>query len=163
MGKIIENLKDKSEYGTARNIDDLQDVNVVDVFDYEINNSDGEINPSDGDQSNYEVKREINDNRNFNYHYHAHRDIGEARPLTAGISLSDTEIDLEVGDESNITATVTPADADQRVTYVSDNESVATVSDAGVVEGISEGTANITVTTADGVFSAVCVVTVSDL
>ena len=55
----------------------------------------------------------------------------------------------------------TPANAtNKNVTWESDDEDVAAVSDAGVVTAIAAGTANITVTTEDGGKTATCVVTV---
>jgi len=56
-----------------------------------------------------------------------------------------------------LTATVIPSTAtNQGVTWSSDNQSVATVSSNGLVTGISDGIANITVTTSDGGFTASC-------
>ena len=48
-----------------------------------------------------------------------------------------------------------------RVTFLSSNPAVATVNEKGVVTGVSKGSADITVRTKDGNFSAVCKVTVS--
>ncbi len=65
------------------------------------------------------------------------------------------------GREEALTATVTPEDAtDRTVTWASSDENVATVDHLGVVKGISDGTATITVTTNDGGKTASCEVTV---
>ena len=78
-----------------------------------------------------------------------------------GVTLSDATASIEVGGTKTLVATVAPANADNtNVTWSSDKESVATVSAAGVVTGVAEGTANITVTTEDGGFTATCKVTV---
>ena len=54
-----------------------------------------------------------------------------------------------------------PSDAsDKAVTWSSDNTAVAAESSGGVVTAVKEGTATITVTTADGGFTATCAVTV---
>lgn len=75
------------------------------------------------------------------------------------VTVSPKTLELAVGDEIKIRATVTPAGSDVKVTYTSDNEAVATVTAAGLVTGIEEGTANIIVS-AQGAKSDTCVVTV---
>ncbi len=78
-----------------------------------------------------------------------------------GVSLDKSELSLSEGRKYTLTATITPSDAtNQNVTWSSDNTTVATVSDSGVVTAVAEGTANITVTTEDGGFAATCTVTV---
>ncbi|WP_051412162.1 Ig-like domain-containing protein [Halonatronum saccharophilum] len=58
---------------------------------------------------------------------------------------------INEGEEVQLSATVEPDNAtDQDVSWSSDNEGVATVSDEGVVTGVSVGEATITVTTDDG-------------
>jgi len=58
---------------------------------------------------------------------------------------------LEVGATRQLNATVEPSDAEnQSVTYVSDDDTVASVDSDGLVTAIAEGTATITVTTDDG-------------
>ena len=71
-----------------------------------------------------------------------------------------SSLSLEVGDTYTLTPTVTPSDAETSYTWSSDNSSVATISQYGVVIAKSAGTANITVTTANGK-SATCKVTVN--
>lgn len=78
-----------------------------------------------------------------------------------GISLDRTSLTLQKGSSYTLTATITPTDATNKlVIWSSDNEDVATVSSAGEVSGESVGTATITVTTADGGYTATCEVTV---
>ena len=68
-----------------------------------------------------------------------------------------------VGGIHTLTAEVQgSAEADKRVTWVSSNEAVATVSASGKVTAISPGTAVITAKTAVGEKAASCTVTVSD-
>ena len=82
-------------------------------------------------------------------------------PVT-GITLDKTSLALKVGDTATLTATVTPDDATQKgVSWTSSNTAVATVSEAGVVTAVSDGTATITATTVDGGFTATCTVTVN--
>lgn len=80
----------------------------------------------------------------------------------SGVRLDKSSIDLAVGCTATITATVLPENADNKgVTWTSSKTLVATVSPSGVVTAFSEGSAVITVTTADGGYTASCVVTVS--
>ena len=79
-----------------------------------------------------------------------------------GVTVDPTEWTMEVGETKALTATVAPNDAtDKTVTWSSNKESVATVSDAGVVTAVAAGTATITVTTTDGSKTATCAITVT--
>jgi len=80
-------------------------------------------------------------------------------PVT-GVTLSASELTLEVGKTAALSAQVEPSDASKKaVTWQSSNPAVATVIN-GVVKGISDGKATITATTKDGNFTASCEVTV---
>lgn len=77
------------------------------------------------------------------------------------VKLDMTSLELNVGITMLLTATVEPANADNKtLIWSSDNPSVATVVD-GKVTGVSAGTANITVKAVDGNASATCKVTVT--
>jgi uncharacterized repeat protein (TIGR02543 family) len=77
-----------------------------------------------------------------------------------GVSLSENLITIEDRETFQLTAIITPSDAsDKRVSWVSDNTDVATVSN-GLVTGVIPGTATITATTSDGGYSASCTVEV---
>ena len=82
-------------------------------------------------------------------------------PVAAnGVTLTPNKATLNVGKKQTLTATVLPADAtNKNVTWVSSDTSVATVEN-GVVTAVGKGTATITVTTADGGYTATCEVTV---
>ena len=81
------------------------------------------------------------------------------KPVT-NVTLEPTTLTLEAGSTGKLTATVEPSDAtNQTVTWSSNNEQVATVAD-GTVTAVKEGTAAITVKTADGNYQATCAVTV---
>ncbi|MBQ6497958.1 MAG: Ig-like domain-containing protein [Bacilli bacterium] len=78
-----------------------------------------------------------------------------------GITLSETELDLEEGETATLSATITPSNATNKaVEWTSSNENVATVED-GVVTAVSAGTVIITATTVNGL-EATCQVTVSE-
>ncbi len=80
----------------------------------------------------------------------------------SGVNLDKSELALTVGNFVQLTATITPSDAaNQEVTWTSDNMAVTTVGSDGLVRAMGAGTANITVTTVDGGFTAVCAVTVN--
>lgn len=74
------------------------------------------------------------------------------------ISVEPATLTLDVGATSILTVTVTPENADYNLTFTSSDEQIATVSEEGVVEALSDGTATITVTA--GHLSAKCEVTV---
>ena len=78
-----------------------------------------------------------------------------------GVTLNTETLELFTGGSATLTATVEPSDAaNQNVTWASSDPSVATVDAAGKVTAVAPGTATITVTTADGGFTATCTVTV---
>ena len=78
-----------------------------------------------------------------------------------GVTLSKTAAELEEGKTLSLTATVAPSDATNKtVTWSTSNAAVATVDSNGKVTAVKAGTATITVKTADGNFTATCVVTV---
>jgi len=80
-----------------------------------------------------------------------------------GVSVAPTSLDLLTGSTSQLTATIAPSGATNKtVSWSSNNTGVATVSSSGLVTAVSAGTATITVTTADGGYTATCVVTVTD-
>lgn len=83
-------------------------------------------------------------------------------PVT-GVTLKWPSLALAVGGyEVLLTATVTPANADNKaVLWTSTDESVAKVSDTGAVTPVGSGTATVTATTVEGSFTANCSVTVS--
>jgi uncharacterized protein YjdB len=78
------------------------------------------------------------------------------------VTLNKTTLALVIGANETLTATVLPADADDKtVTFTSSDPTIATVTPKqGNVVGVKAGTANITATTANGK-SATCVVTVT--
>ena len=82
-------------------------------------------------------------------------------PVT-GVGLDATTMELGIGEEKALTATVYPDNAyNKSLIWTSENDDIATVSEAGVVKGVAGGHTNIVVTTVDGGFTATCAVTVS--
>lgn len=80
-----------------------------------------------------------------------------------GVSLNNSTLTLNVGSTNTLTATVLPTNATNKsVTWSTNNSSVASVNN-GVVTAHAKGQATITVTTADGGYSASCVVTVNEI
>jgi peptidoglycan hydrolase-like amidase len=78
----------------------------------------------------------------------------------SGVTLDITTASITFADTLTLTATVAPSNAaNPAVTWASGNTAVATVSN-GVVSPVGEGTANITVTTAEGGYTATCAVAV---
>ena len=76
------------------------------------------------------------------------------------VALDKTLVTLAPGETVTLVPVITPADAtNQKVSWKTNKSAVATVKD-GVVTAKAPGTADITVTTSDGGYSAVCKVTV---
>lgn len=83
--------------------------------------------------------------------------------LVEAVTLEPAQVEIETGSIAYLTATITPATAeDKTITWTSSEEGVATVTEEGMVEGVGVGTATITVTTHDGGKTATCAVTVVD-
>ena len=79
------------------------------------------------------------------------------------VSLDKTTLDLNVGENATLVATVLPENADDKsVTWSSSNTAVATVDATGKVTAVAAGEAVITVTTTDGGKTATCAVTVTN-
>lgn len=79
-----------------------------------------------------------------------------------GVSLNKTSTSLTVGQNETLVATIAPADATNKtLAWSSADSTIVSVTSAGVINGVKTGTAKITVTTADGSFSATCEVTVT--
>lgn len=88
------------------------------------------------------------------------------KPLTGvtGVSLDKVTANLKVGEVVNLISTVNPTDAtNKNVIWSSGDASVATVNNAGKVTAVRNGTTTITVTTADGGYTATCDVTVQNV
>lgn len=66
-----------------------------------------------------------------------------------GIKLSAQYLEAVVGEQQKLTVTVTPAEARQTVTWISDNQAVVTVDDEGRLTPKSPGSATITATCPD--------------
>lgn len=78
------------------------------------------------------------------------------------VRLNKTATTLVEGDTEELMATVMPENAtDKGIEWKSSDESVATVSQTGLVTALKEGLAVITVITNDGGFTATCAVTVN--
>lgn len=79
------------------------------------------------------------------------------------ISLSDIKVNLNIGSTKQLDAEIKPANAtNKKVSWKSNKEIVATVSNTGLITAVSKGTATITVITEDGNKTASCEVTVTD-
>lgn len=82
-------------------------------------------------------------------------------PVT-GVSLEERSITLSEGEERMLKAVLAPENAtNSEIQWSSSNTSVAVVDGNGKVSAISKGTATISVTTADGGFTAQCEVNVA--
>ncbi len=88
-------------------------------------------------------------------------DDPQAPVLVFGIKIDKTELNVEEGHTGSVTASVSPENADNtNISYKISNTDVATIDGDGTVTGVKEGQAVITATTAEGGFTAYCLVTV---
>lgn len=80
----------------------------------------------------------------------------------SSVSLDKETLSLDISQTAQLTASILPETAyNKAVSWTSSNPSVATVSSTGLVTGVSEGEASVTVTTEDGSKTDTCSITVS--
>lgn len=85
------------------------------------------------------------------------------KPVATGIKLNKTQIELLETKTEKLTASMVPENATPKeIIWKSEDEAVAKVEN-GIVTAISEGTTNITATTADGKFKDTCKFTVQKI
>lgn len=90
------------------------------------------------------------------YHFTVKKEATSVPETT--IVLNETKTTVNVGEEKQLTATVTPAE--KTVTWSSDNSQIVTVKQKkGIITGVAPGTATVTAKTEDGK-TATCQVTV---
>lgn len=79
-----------------------------------------------------------------------------------GISMSETEKTLNMNDKHSLVVNFTPQNTtNKKVTWESSNSDIATVSTAGIVSALKEGTTLITAVSDDGGFRTTCKITVN--
>lgn len=84
--------------------------------------------------------------------------------MVTGISINRSQVNMYVGEEIKLNASVIPDDAFlQTITWSTSNSSIATVSNNGTIKGISKGNATITATSKDGGFQKTASITVNNM
>lgn len=87
--------------------------------------------------------------------------IGDAYVPVANIYVSPASLNMEPGDTYQLFASISPDNAsDKRVLWETSNQSIATVSESGLVTALSPGNAQITVTTISDNKSATCSISI---
>lgn len=93
-------------------------------------------------------------------------DVPAFKTLPVGVqsvTLDIEDLTLDIGQTHQLTATVSPSNAtDKSVSYSSNSTDIATVTNEGLIEAKSNGTAKITVKTKDGNKTAIVNVTVKE-
>ena len=85
----------------------------------------------------------------------------EQQIAVEGITLSETSVNLQVGDKIRLKAIITPENAtNQQITWRVTNSKVITVDENGIVTALQEGTSAVFVVTTDGGKIALCNITV---
>lgn len=89
--------------------------------------------------------------------------LGATGPVAVtGVTVSPTSTSIEAGQTAQLTATVLPANADNKnISWSTGDGSIASVDENGKVTANSVGETTITVTTEEGGFTATCEVTVT--
>lgn len=83
------------------------------------------------------------------------------RPVT-GVQISNSQLSVEQGKSSSLTATVIPSGASNtNISWSSSNTSIATIDSNGHISALSVGQCTITVTTEDGGYQDYCSLTVT--
>jgi len=77
------------------------------------------------------------------------------------VTVNPKTLDIAVGNQGKLRAAITPAKEGVTISFVSENEAVATVNASGLVTGVAAGTTNI-IAKAEGAISDTCVVNVVD-
>jgi uncharacterized protein (TIGR02145 family) len=87
---------------------------------------------------------------------------GPEKVYVNNVVLNIANLQLEIGDNEKLDAAIHPANADnQNVIWRSNNPSIATIDENGLITAVAQGTATIEITTECGAKTARCVVTVT--
>lgn len=77
--------------------------------------------------------------------------------------MSQKTASMKVGDTKQVVGTVVPETATNKsLSYSSENESVATISNDGTITAVAAGTVNVVATTTDGGYTDKTAVTVTE-
>ncbi|MDD3402216.1 MAG: Ig-like domain-containing protein [Hespellia sp.] len=82
-------------------------------------------------------------------------------PVT-GVTLSESELTMNIGDTKELTATISPEDATNKDLVWRSEDSTVAEADNGKITAKKAGTTKITATTVDGSYTAECTVTVNE-
>ncbi len=86
----------------------------------------------------------------------------DAKVAVTGVTVTPQSMELSLGETAELTAEVSPSNAsDKTLSWLSSNPSVVYVKDGGLM-ALAAGTADVTATTIDGGYQAICKVTVKD-
>ena len=107
----------------------------------------GEDNVYSIDASSFKVENGYKSTGDANPQVHINKitiTYEEASIPATNISLNESSLDLDTGDEVTLVATLTPSNSTDEVTWLSSNTGVATVEDSGLVKAVGAGNTVIT-------------------
>ncbi len=88
---------------------------------------------------------------------------GDEKVNATGVELDKSSITIQIGDQTNLVATVKPTNAmNKNVKWTSSNPKIATISEKGIITALAVGETTITVTTEDGNFTSQCKINVTE-
>ena len=79
-------------------------------------------------------------------------------PKPTSIKFSSSAVGLEIGESRQLSPTITPSDAEYTLTWSINDNSIASISQTGLLTGKSAGSADLKVTTDNGVYAMLRVV-----
>lgn len=144
---------------TIHDVTDTTNPDVTVVFDNDAKTSETPVSLVNGHEYCQTIAFSNDNDTNAKITYEGLRFTPKVIHVT-GVTLNHDTLEVEKTGAGMLEASVIPVDStDPTVSWSSSDEAIATVED-GVVTGVKEGEAVITVTTTDGGFTASCNVTV---